>query len=497
MKQGDLVTIDIIDAGMEGEGIGRAEGMAIFVPETVVGDRVRVELTAVKKNFARGRLAEIVQPSADRREPFCRYAGSCGGCNLQAMTYEAQLKLKEKWVADRLRRIGGVEDARVLPTIGMENPEEYRNKAQFPVNAGEMKKNAQGKYRNTQSCRIGFYRPRSHQVVDCHGCLIQSPPANAIAQAVRRYVAETGVSVYDERSGMGQLRHVVVKSGFATGEVMAVFVVNGDRLPKVERLVELCDEAVNDLGTEDDWFWTLESVILNVNKERGSAVMGRDCVTIAGKPTIADQIGHLEFEISPLSFYQVNPVQTVRLYDKVKEYAALTGCETVLDLYCGVGTIGLYCADRAARVIGVESVKQAVLDANRNAVINGIVNAEYICGKAEEILPKRLSGVKADVVILDPPRSGCMQELLDAVLRVDPARIVYVSCDPATMARDIKILTQGGYRLEEAQPVDMFPHTVNVETVCLLSNRKPDTKVRIDVELEDYYRIKDSKKNQD
>lgn len=472
MKQGDLVTIDIIDAGMEGEGIGRADGMAVFVPGTVPGDRAQVEITAVKKNFARGRLTALEAPADCRREPFCPYADRCGGCSLQAMDYDAQLRLKEKWVRDRLTRIGGLEDPKVLPTIGMDDPTAYRNKAQFPVNAGFMKKNKEGKYRNTQPCRIGFYRPRSHEVVDCDECAIQSAPANAIARAVRRYVAETGISIYDEKSGMGQLRHVIVKSGFSTGEVMAIFVVNGDHLPKVERLVELCDDAVNELGTDDDWFWALESVILNVNTKKGSEIMGKDCITIAGKPTILDRIGDLLFEISPLSFYQVNPAQTVRLYDKAKEYAALTGSETILDLYCGVGTIGLYCAADAARVIGVEAVKQAVIDANRNAVINGIVNAEYICGKAEEILPKRLSGVKADVVILDPPRSGCMKELLDAVLSVAPRRIVYVSCDPATMARDIRILVDGGYQLAEAQPVDMFPHTANIETVCLLSKRQ-------------------------
>jgi len=483
MKQGDLVTIDMIDAGMEGEGIGRADGMAVFVPGAVVGDRVQVELTMVKKNFARGQMIVLEEPSPDRQEPFCQYYGECGGCSLQAMTYGAQLKLKEKWVRDKLIRIGGVEEPNVLPTIGMDDPMEYRNKAQFPVNAGYMKKNAEGKYRNTQPLRIGFYRPRSHSVVDCDYCAIQAEPANAIAEAVRKYVEETGVSIYDEKSGIGLLRHVIVKSGFTTGEVMTIFVVNDDHLPKVERLVELCDDAVNNLGTDDDWFWALESVVLNINRGKGGEIMGKDCVTIAGKSTILDQIGDLTFEISPMSFYQVNPVQTVALYDQVKEYAGLTGEETILDLYCGVGTIGLYCAEGAARIIGVEVVKQAVIDANRNAVINGIVNAEYICGKAEEVLAKRLQGVKADVVILDPPRSGCDQALIDSVLKVAPKRIVYVSCDPATMARDIKILSEGGYTLEVAQPVDMFPHTANIETVALLSQQKSTERISIEIDL--------------
>lgn len=466
LQSGDRISIAIEDVGLEGEGIGRADGMAVFVPGAIPGDVAEVELVAVKKNFARGRMLKLETVSEHRCEPFCPYVGQCGGCSLQTMTYQRQLLLKEKWVRDRLQRIGGLETPEVLPTIGMAEPRAYRNKAQFPVNAGNLKKNSEGKYRNTQPCHIGFYRPRSHQVVDCAGCAIQSEPANALAAALRRYVDETGVSIYDEKSGMGLLRHLVVKSAFQTGEVMAIFVVNGDHLPKVERLVELCDAAVNDLGEEDSWFWSLESVVINVNRAKGSEILGHECIVVAGKSTIIDQIGDLTFEVSPLSFYQVNPEQTVKLYDTVRDYAALTGKETVLDLYCGVGTIGLYCASGAARIIGVESVKQAVLDANRNAVINGIVNAEYICGKAEEILPKRLSGVKADVVILDPPRSGCKEELLSAVMAVSPARIIYVSCDPATLARDIKVLCAGGYHLEKAQPVDMFPHTANCE-VCV------------------------------
>ncbi len=506
MKQGDIVTIDIIDVGTEGEGIGRAEGLAVFVPETVPGDRVQVELAAVKKSFARGQVTAFERHSLDRQTPFCPYAGQCGGCSLQAMTYEAQLRLKEKWVRDRLQRIGGIQEPPVATTLGMNStqPKAYRNKAQFLIHAGSLKKNREGKYRNTQPCRVGFYRLRSHEAVDCRECAIQSPPANALAEAVRQYIAETGISIYDEKSGMGLLRHVVVKAAFATGEVMAIFVVNGSRLPKVERLVELCDDAVNRLGEmdscsnmedlggsdgsgnqdrecgvgsesgpsgENNYFWSLESLILNINRAKGSEILGKDCQTIAGKPTILDRIGGLTFEISPLSFYQVNPAQTVRLYDTVREYAALTGRETVLDLYCGVGTIGLHCASQAARVIGVEAVKQAVLDANRNAVLNGIVNAEYICGKAEDILPKRLSGIKADVVILDPPRSGCQESLLQAVLQVAPARIVYVSCDPATMARDIKLLTAGGYALQRVQPVDMFPHTIHAECVVWIQRK--------------------------
>ena len=505
--------IDIVDMGTDGEGIGRAEGMAVFVPGAVIGDRVLAEITQVKKNFARGRVLELEVPSPKRVIPDCSAAGRCGGCPLASLSYDGQLALKQKWVADRLARIGGFPGLKVEPIIGMKPedraaragqgtdaaiPVRYRNKAHFPVWAGRLRKNREGKYRNDAPCRVGTYRAGSHDVIHCDACLIQTEPAEAIAAAVKQYVDETGVSVYDEKNGMGLLRDVVVRSAFATGEVMAVLVVNGDHLPKIERLAELMDDAVyrcnfsaeraqreeaefvrtepaqcggtnetttakpteetvertadrTDEGTDEtEPFWSLESIVLNINQEKHGELFGKHCITVAGKPVITDYLGDLQLEISPRSFYQVNPVQMQRLYDKVVEFADLSGVETVLDLYCGVGTIGLYCAGRAKRVIGVESVKPAVLDANRNAILNGIVNIEFICGKAEEILPKRLSGVKADVVIVDPPRSGCDKALLEAVLAVAPKRIVYVSCDPATLARDLKFLC-GGTKREAAQ----------------------------------------------
>ena len=564
MKVNDTFLIDITDMGTEGEGIGRAEGAAVFIPGAVPGDKVLAEITQVKKNYARARVAELRQPSPMRVEPECPHAGVCGGCSLAGVKYEGQLALKKKWVEDRLRRIGGVGLPEIGDVIGMEpgevasfmqempaevgaepdrrllTPAGYRNKAQFPVRAGRLVKNREGKYRNDRPCSVGFYKARSHEVVHCDSCLIQTAPAVAVAGAVKRYVEENTVSVYDEKNHMGLLRHVVVRSAFATGEVMVVLVVNGDHLPRIERLVELLDDAVYESnfngnldmagtrpaaagmeagcsdqsaaeGKEDGdnrraeagegWkteagceeaepFWSLESVVINVNKAKGAVVMGKECIPVAGKSTITDRLGSLQFEISPLSFYQVNPVQMKKLYDKVVEFAALTGEETVLDLYCGVGTIGLYCAGNARRVIGIESVKPAVLDANRNAVINGIVNAEFICGKAEEILPKRLSGINADVVIMDPPRSGCDPALLEAVLRVAPERIVYVSCDPATLARDLKVLcaggaaaeqecggagsqrSDGGYRVVRVQPVDMFPGTGHIETAVLLVRKQ-------------------------
>ncbi|WP_206458340.1 23S rRNA (uracil(1939)-C(5))-methyltransferase RlmD [Anaerovorax sp. IOR16] len=471
MKLGEVYKIEIIDMGMEGEGIGKVDGMAVFVEGAIVGDLAEVEITQVKKSFARGKVLSLIQKSEHRILPQCSYAEECGGCTFQSMDYEGQLSLKQKWVSDRLQRIGGVTDVEVKPTLGMNEPYRYRNKAQFPIQAGRLVKNHEGKLRNNKPCSIGFYKPKTHDVVHCEHCMIQAEPAEALAAAVKKYVEEQTVSVYDPKNGMGLLRHLIVKSAFATGEVMAILVVNGSHLKKEERLIELMDEAINALPLNESGEprWYLESVVLNINKNKGSQILGKECVTLAGKPTITDQVGDLVFEISPKSFYQVNPVQMKVLYDKVVEFAALTGEETVLDLYCGVGTIGLYCASKAKRIIGIESEKAAVIDANRNAVINGIVNAEYICGKSEEVLPKRLKDVKADVVILDPPRVGCHAELLEAVLKVDPKRIVYVSCDPATLARDIKVLGEGGYSVKEVQPVDMFPSTGHVETIIMMT----------------------------
>ena len=452
LEKGQSYQLTIDDMSSEGKGIGRIEGLAVFVDGAVVGDVIRAELTKLKKNYGFGRLTEILEPSALRVGAPCGCAEDCGGCSLQAMSYEGQLKWKRKMVEDRLIRIGGIENPVVHDTIGMETPWRYRNKAQFPV--GE--------------AAVGFYQAKSHQVVNCDQCLIQSEPAEKLAQVLREYMRTDHVPAYDEKTGKGLIRHLIVKTAFGTGEVMAILVINGKGLPNGEKLVYMMDDAIDELAPDPvtGVEFTLESVVLNINKKKTSEIMGADCITLAGKPTILEQAGGLSFEISPTSFYQVNPVQMIKLYDKALEYAGLTGQETVLDLYCGVGIIGLYCAFQAKKVIGIESVKSAVIDANRNAVINGIVNAEFICGRAEEELPKLLEqGVKADVVILDPPRAGCDPALLEAVASADPSRIVYVSCDPATLARDIKILGEKGYRFAEAQPVDMFPQTGHVECV--------------------------------
>ena len=542
MEKGQIVELTIEDMSAEGRGIGKIyddeRGFAVFVQDTVVGDRVKVELTKVKKNYAFGRVSEMLALSQDRQESFCPHSGLCGGCVYSQLSYEAQLALKEKQVREKLVRLGGLTDPVIMPIIGMgsedatEVPFRYRNKASMPVSTGGLITQKGGIVKPVHEPRVGFYRPKSHDVVDCEDCLLQSEPAMAAAAALRKFMEEDHITSYDPRWEKGLMRHMIVRTAAGTGEVMVILVINGKAIPNAPKLIEMLDEAIYNVPVYENGplagvEFNLESVIVNINKSKNleGQILGEECITIAGKPTITEEVGGLSFEISPLSFYQVNREQMVRLYEKALEYASLKGDETVLDLYCGVGTIGLFAAaemnrrtvelnaaaasgqavENAAsgqaaaaalsgttasgpaaadkspgRVIGIESVKGAVLDANRNATINGIVNARYVCGKAEEELPKMvdpkselkdesLRVTHADVVILDPPRAGCEQPLLEAVVKAAPERIVYVSCDPATLARDIKWLGEHGYEFKEATPCDMFPWTGHVETVCLLS----------------------------
>lgn len=565
MEKGQIVELTIEDMSAEGRGIGKIyddeRGFAVFVQDTVVGDRAKVELTKVKKNYAFGRVSEMLALSPDRQKSFCPHSGLCGGCVYSKLSYEAQLALKEKQVREKLVRLGGLTDPVIMPIIGMggedatEVPFRYRNKASMPVSTGGLITQKGGIAKPVHEPRVGFYRPKSHNVVDCTDCLLQSEPAMAAAAALRQFMEEDHITSYDPRWEKGLMRHMIVRTAAGTGEVMVILVINGKAIPNAPKLIEMLDEAIYNVPVYEDGplagvEFNLESVIVNINKSKNleGPILGEECITIAGKPTITEEVGGLSFEISPLSFYQVNREQMVRLYDKALEYASLKGDETVLDLYCGVGTIGLFAAaemnrrtaelnaaaasgqaaENAAlgqaaadkspgRVIGIESVKGAVLDANRNATINGIVNARYVCGKAEEELPKMvrtkaqeeqavrevvkkrgeeaakqellkdeaLRIMHADVVILDPPRAGCEQPLLEAVVKAAPERIVYVSCDPATLARDIKWLGEHGYEFREATPCDMFPWTGHVETVCLLCKRKPDTMVNLSVDMND------------
>jgi 23S rRNA (uracil1939-C5)-methyltransferase len=473
---GTEIELDIMDISYEGKGIGKADGLAVFVDETIPGDKVRVKLTKVKKNYAEGIVVELLTPSADREDNFCEHASACGGCPLAGMSYESQLALKQNQVAERIKRLGGVQNPLIQPILGMDEPLGYRNKATLPVSTGGNRKIKGGIIQNLGEPAVGFYKVRSHEVVNCDNCQLQTAPSMAAAETLRQFMKEDNITAWDETWTQGLMRHLIVKTAFATKEVMVILVVNGKGIPGIEKLIHMLDDAIADTG------FSLESLYMNINTEKTSAIYGKDTLLLAGRKAIRDRIGELDLDVSPLSFYQINPLMTVKLYDKVLEYAKLTGSENVLDLYCGVGAIGLYCAGNAGMVLGIESVRDAVLDANRNAVLNGIVNARFILGKAEEVLPKLLEedpeypldednvniARHADVVILDPPRAGCPQPLLEAVAQVSPDRIVYVSCDPATLARDIKALAGLGYKFVEATPVDMFPWTLHVETVVLM-----------------------------
>jgi len=480
-EKGQTAELEIVDMSDQGKGIGKAGGhsggLAVFVDRTVPGDTVKVRITKVKKHYAYANLIKIIEPSEHRIAPLCPYADICGGCAFAHLDYEGQLDVKYGQVMNKLRRIGGVEDPVVRPVISMAEPFHYRNKVTYSIGAGGLTAKNNGIAENTGKPAVGFFRGNTHEVVNCRKCMLQSAASMACAEAVRQYMKESGVTAWDGKWQKGLMRRLVVRTGFMTGEVMAILVVNGRKLPNQERLIELLRQAVHESG------YSLESVFLNVNTEKGEQVYGKEMVLLDGCRSIREKFGDLTYGISPLSFYQVNPVMARMLYDKVIEYADLQGEENVLDLYCGVGSIGLWCAKKAGFVVGIESVRDAVEDAGRNAEINDIKNTRFLCGRAEDLLPE-MTGMKpagrkyeeitlsvvnnADVAILDPPRAGCDRALLEAVIKTGPAKIVYVSCDPATLARDIKILTEGGYKFIEATPADLFPHTRHIETCCLL-----------------------------
>lgn len=463
LTKNQIVELTIEDIGSEGEGIGflqengqHAErGMAIFVKDTVPGDVAKIRIVKAKKNYAYGRLEEIVKPSPDRVVPPCPVARQCGGCQIQAMDYARQLAFKERKVINNLVRIGGFDEQRIRdmmePIVGMENPYHYRNKAQFPVGCDR-----------EGNPVAGFYAGRTHSIIPHTDCLLGIPQNCEIMDVILTYMRANKVPAYQEESGRGLIRHVLIRAGFRTGQIMVCIVINGDRLPNEDKLVESLSALPN-----------MTSVSVNINKENTNVIMGRKVRVLWGKEYIEDYIGEVKFRISPLSFYQVNPVQTEKLYRLALEYAGLTGRETVWDLYCGIGTISLFLAQRAAHVYGVEIVPEAIRDARENAAVNGLTNADFYVGKAEEVLPEQFekNGIRADVIVVDPPRKGCDELCLNTMLKMQPERIVYVSCDSATLARDLKILCDGGYTLERVRAVDQFGHTVHVETVCLLSKK--------------------------
>lgn len=450
----------IEDIGIDGEGIGRVEGAAFFVKDAVIGDYVRVKIMKMKKRYGYARLLKVISPSPSRVEPPCNYYRQCGGCQLQALDYAEQLHFKERKVRNNLERIGGfhIEETengkqRILfhPIIGMEEPFFYRNKAQFPVGTDK-----EGKI------VTGFYAARSHNIISNRKCCLGVKINEKILDIVISFMERYEISAYDEKSGTGLVRHVLIRYGFTTKEIMVCLVLNGSRLPQSDSLVQELKKLPG-----------MTSIMLNVNVRKTNVILGEQVLRLWGKEYITDYIGEVKYQISPLSFYQVNPVQTKKLYETVLDYADLTGREIVCDLYCGIGTISLFLAQKAERVYGIEVVEPAIEDARNNAKINGINNAEFLAGKAEEVLPKlyEQTGLCADVIVVDPPRKGCDEICLETILKMQPERVVYVSCDSATLARDLKYLCDRGYELREVQAVDMFSQTTHVESICLLHRK--------------------------
>ena len=448
MVKNDIVELEITDFSSEGQGIGRSEGCAVFVKDSVIGDKIKARILKTKKTYAFGRLEEIIEASPQRTAAPCPVARACGGCQIQMMDYQAQLAFKQRKVLENIRHIGGFEEVPMETILGMEEPYHYRNKAQFPVG-----KNKEGRI------VTGFYAGRTHSIIESRDCLIGVEENQKILDTVTSFMEKQHIAPYDEETGKGLVRHIMTRKGFATGQIQVCLVVNGKKLPGEDVLADQLFELPG-----------VSSFVLNTNTKNTNVIFGDKTRVIRGESYIEDLIGDVRYRISARSFYQVNPEQTKKLYDTALEFADLTGKEDVWDLYCGIGTISLFLAQKAGRVRGVEIVPDAIVNAKENAQLNGIDNAEFFVGKAEEVLPEKYAqdGKRSDVIVVDPPRKGCDEVLLNTMLKMQPERIVYVSCDSATLARDLKILCAGGYKLERVRPVDMFPHSVHVETVARL-----------------------------
>ena len=464
-RKNDLVTLEIEDCGIDGEGIGKADGFTVFVKDAVIGDTVTAKIIKAKKNYGYGRLMEVLKPSPYRVEPKCEFARQCGGCQLQALSYDQQLVFKTNKVKGHLERIGGFTDIPMEPIIGMDELFHYRNKAQFPVG-----RNKEGKI------VTGFYAGRTHNIIENRDCALGVAENKEVLDCVIAHMEKYGIEPYNEATGKGLVRHVLIRYGYFTKEVMVCLILNGNKIPKEELLVKSLCEIPG-----------MTSITINVNKKHSNVILGEEIRLLWGQEYITDRIGDISYQISPLSFYQVNPMQTQKLYAKALEYADLHGEETVWDLYCGIGTISLFLAQKAKFVRGVEIVPAAIENAKENAKLNGLENTEFFVGKAEEVLPReyKKNGVYADVIVVDPPRKGCDETLLETMVEMNPDRIVYVSCDSATLARDLKYLCERGYELRKVCPVDQFGMTVHVETVVLLSQQKPDDTIEIDLDLDE------------
>ena len=477
MNKNDIVTVEITDIGVSGEGIGHVDGYTLFIKDAVIGDVVEAKVMKAKKNYGYARLMKVITPSEYRVEPKCAFARRCGGCQIQEMSYDRQLVFKDQKIRGNLERIGGFTkdqiDTVMQPVVGMEHPFSYRNKAQFPFGTDK-----------EGNPITGFYAGRTHDIIANTDCALGVEQNKEILEIILQYMRENKIKSYDEKTGKGLIRHALIRYGFKTKEIMVCLVVNGKKLPKAERLIEKLIQIEG-----------MTSITISPNTRRDNVIMGDSYEILWGQGYITDYIGNVKYQISPLSFYQVNPVQTEKLYGLALEYADLKGDETVWDLYCGIGTISLFLAQKAKQVYGVEIVPQAIDDAKENAKINAIDNAEFFVGKAEEVLPEYYAEYErehngetahADVIVVDPPRKGCDETLLETIVKMQPEKVVYVSCDSATLARDLKYLCANGYEIRMCRGVDQFPQSVHVETVVLLSKGEVDSKkIRVEFSLED------------
>ena len=465
MKKDDVIEVKIEDMGVDGEGIGKADGITLFIKDAVIGDVVQAKIMKMKKSYGYARLLEVLTPSPYRVEPKCPVSRPCGGCQLQALSYDKQLEFKENKVRNNLKRIGGFTDIPMEPIAGMKEPYHYRNKAQFPIG-----RDKDGKL------TAGFYAARTHSLIPVDECYLGAKINAPILGKILQIMEQEHIEPYDEKTHTGLVRHILIRFGFTTKEIMVCFILNGKKLPKQEKFIAALTEIPG-----------MTSISVNRNEKDTNVIMGEKTITIWGSDYITDYIGDIKYQISPQSFYQVNPAQTKVLYEKALEYAGLTSTETVWDLYCGIGTISLFLAQKAKKVFGVEIVPQAIADAKKNAALNDITNVDFFVGKAEEVYPSYVSEhkeeAKAEVIVVDPPRKGCEESLLSTIVSMAPERIVYVSCDSATLARDLKYLCGHGYELKRVQAVDQFCQTGHVESVVLLSHKKPDGHINVKVEF--------------
>ncbi|MEG6566404.1 23S rRNA (uracil(1939)-C(5))-methyltransferase RlmD [Thermoanaerobacterium saccharolyticum] len=447
---GDIYEVCIDNMAHEGQGVGRLNGIAVFVKGALKGEKVLAQIDEKHKNYLNAHVEKILEQSQERIMPKCQYADKCGGCTLQHLSYSGQLEFKKHVVEESLKRIGKI-DASVFDTMGMSNPLHYRDKAEYPLSFRD------------GVVESGFYAAKSHEVIGINSCMIQNSVSVDAMKTVVEWANDYKITVYDKKTGKGLLRHVITKIGFATKEVMVIVVADGRDIPHKKELVNRLKRNIENL----------KSVVLNVNRSNGKQVMGNENIVIYGDDYITDFIGDKKFEISPLSFFQVNPIQTKVLYEKALEYADLKGDETVFDVYCGIGTISIFFAEHARKVYGIEVIPDAVEDAKRNAAINGIYNAEFIAGKAEDVMKELCNkGLKPDIAVFDPPRRGLDKDVVEASIKMNPEKIIYVSCNPTTLARDLRIFEDNGYKTKKVQPVDMFPYTHHVECVVLMTNVK-------------------------